>query len=33
MEAVTEQAILITTPESEITNQNLLDAFEIKTDI
>lgn len=33
MEAVTEQGLLITTPELEIMNQNLLDAFEMKTDM
>jgi len=33
MEAVTEQVDLITTHELEIINQNLLDAFEIRTDI
>lgn len=33
MEAVTEQGLLIATPELEIMNQNLLAAFEIKTDM
>lgn len=32
MEAATKQVVLITT-ELKIMNQNLLDAFEIKTDI